>query len=152
MAERAGYGLTRGVIANIESGRKADITVDQLLALSYVLGVPPAVLALPVDQPHRYVRMAEGLDAHAYLRAFMALHWFRGDVGPRWDRFLSFREETSRDAQTIANEIMRVVGELTDLEWLNSQTDDTSLQDRIDRLTERLVELGVDVATYKIDE
>lgn len=40
LAEAAGQGLTRSVIANLENGRKADLTVQQLLAIAEALDVP----------------------------------------------------------------------------------------------------------------
>lgn len=47
-------GLTASVIANIETGRKdaagqrrRDITIDELLALAYVLEIPPVALLAP---------------------------------------------------------------------------------------------------------
>ncbi|MFD8770102.1 helix-turn-helix domain-containing protein [Microbacterium oxydans] len=40
LAERAGGGLTRSVIANLENGRKVDLSVQQLFAIAEVLNVP----------------------------------------------------------------------------------------------------------------
>ncbi|WP_349902619.1 helix-turn-helix domain-containing protein [Parafrigoribacterium humi] len=76
LAEMAGYGLTRGVIANIETGRKTDITVDQLIALSAALAIPPVVLAMPIDEPYRFVRLANGKNHVHTRRVFSAMDWF----------------------------------------------------------------------------
>lgn len=44
VADRSGGVLTRGVIANLESGRKYSVTVLELLALATALDVPPVWL------------------------------------------------------------------------------------------------------------
>ncbi|MFF1574122.1 helix-turn-helix domain-containing protein [Leifsonia sp. NPDC058292] len=44
-------GLSRSVITNIENGRKEDVTVRELLAMSEALRVPPAALMYPIDRP-----------------------------------------------------------------------------------------------------
>lgn len=41
--------VTRAVIANIESGRKADVTVRELAHLAYALEVPAVALAPVLD-------------------------------------------------------------------------------------------------------
>jgi len=51
LAEKVGEGLSRSVIANLENGRKDDITVRQLIALANVLRVPPAVLVVDLFSP-----------------------------------------------------------------------------------------------------
>ena len=51
LADRVGEGLTRSVIANLENGRKDDITVKQLFALAAVLEVPPAYLVVDTYRP-----------------------------------------------------------------------------------------------------
>lgn len=51
LAEKVGEGLTRSVIANLESGRKDDVTVKQLVALANALGVPPACLVVDLFDP-----------------------------------------------------------------------------------------------------
>lgn len=51
LAHQSGHGLTRSVIANLENGRKDDITVTQLLALASALHVPPALLIADIFKP-----------------------------------------------------------------------------------------------------
>jgi len=41
--------LSKGVIANIETGRKLELSVSQLLALSAALEVPPVALIMDID-------------------------------------------------------------------------------------------------------
>lgn len=51
LAEAAQNGLTRSVIANLENGRKDDVTVRQLMALSAALMVPPVALLADCFRP-----------------------------------------------------------------------------------------------------
>jgi len=60
LAAQVGTGMTRSVIANIESGRKADISVAQLLAISEVLGISPIALMLPLENPSSRISLREG--------------------------------------------------------------------------------------------
>ena len=73
--------ISRGVIANIESGRKTDVSVDQLLALSYQLGISPVVLALPIDQPNRLIRISEGARGTASARTGELIDWWLNVYG-----------------------------------------------------------------------
>ncbi|WP_165906050.1 helix-turn-helix domain-containing protein [Agromyces badenianii] len=43
--------LTRSVVTNIENGRRPDVTVSELLAISIALRVPPAALLFDVERP-----------------------------------------------------------------------------------------------------
>ena len=49
LAEEA--GLTRSIVANIENGRRDDLTVRELLSISEALRVPPAALLFDVTRP-----------------------------------------------------------------------------------------------------
>lgn len=51
LAELAGEGLSRSVIANLESGRKDDVSVKQLIALSNALRVMPPLLVADLFNP-----------------------------------------------------------------------------------------------------
>ena len=44
---KAGIPWDRSIVANIENGRRASISVDEMLALSYVLSVAPVHLIVP---------------------------------------------------------------------------------------------------------
>jgi transcriptional regulator with XRE-family HTH domain len=52
LAAEAGEGLTRSVVANLENGRKRDVTVAQWLAISRVLDVPPSALLVDYETPN----------------------------------------------------------------------------------------------------
>lgn len=62
LADAAGNGLTRSVIANIESGRKEGMTVDQLIAVCRVLGcnatdlVPDLASVVPIAEDVQELR------------------------------------------------------------------------------------------------
>jgi len=43
--------ITAAILENIESGRKADISVSQLLNIARALGVPPSLLLAPIARP-----------------------------------------------------------------------------------------------------
>ncbi|WP_166789412.1 helix-turn-helix domain-containing protein [Cryobacterium sp. TMS1-20-1] len=51
LATRSGKGFSRPVIANIETGRKKELTVSQLIGLSIGLGVSPAALLFDIHEP-----------------------------------------------------------------------------------------------------
>jgi transcriptional regulator with XRE-family HTH domain len=71
-------GMSRAVIANIESGRKREITVDELIALAWALDVPPVVLAVPMERPDAFVLTGGGKhEAETFTRASALVEWFR---------------------------------------------------------------------------
>lgn len=76
LSDRLGGELSRSVIANIESGRKTDVTVDQLLALAWVLDVPPVALALPLHEPFRHVQVVKGEAGSESTTAENLIGWF----------------------------------------------------------------------------
>lgn len=47
-----GGNITSAILENIESGRKADISVSQLLNISRALNVPPSYLLAPIGNPN----------------------------------------------------------------------------------------------------
>lgn len=51
LSDKVGEGLTRSVIANLENGRKEDVTVKQLIALAVTLRVPPVALVVDYFDP-----------------------------------------------------------------------------------------------------
>lgn len=152
LAEQAGCGLSRGVIANIESGRKRDITVDQLIALASVLGIPPAMLALPADQPLRFVRVAgieDDSSSRRTMRVWAAIEWFNGEMG---------KPEQSNSASVFAHALKRgiraYVRDFVALQQTRSKESDLLLELEADlrRSEEELEQLGIDLTEYKIDE
>ena len=47
-----GGNITSAILENIESGRKADISVSQLLNIARALNVPPSYLLAPIGNPN----------------------------------------------------------------------------------------------------
>lgn len=71
-----GFGISRSVVADLETGRKKSIDVPELLVLAAALGVSPAQLVFP-DLPRGKVEVLPGLDQESHD----ALRWFSGEAG-----------------------------------------------------------------------
>lgn len=82
LSERTNGAISKGVIANIETGRKRDLTVDELVALSWALDVPPVALALPIESPNSQVKIAEGKDELYSVTVGHAARWFVSPATP----------------------------------------------------------------------
>ena len=104
LSEKLGGELSRGVIANIESGRKTDVTIDQLIALAWALDVPPVMLALPIEEPSVNVRMTENPNGKQCLPALDAVLWFHAD-------FKLHQQIANGFGQILANELIRAAKE-----------------------------------------
>jgi transcriptional regulator with XRE-family HTH domain len=83
LAERTGLQIKRDVIANIENGRKKDLSVNQLILLAAALEVSPAAILVdimkPGDRSSVQVMSTEGqLEA---LTNWQSLQWIAGTVG-----------------------------------------------------------------------
>lgn len=159
LAEQAGYGLTRGVIANIESGRKTDITVNQLIALSSCLGITPVALALPIDQPYRWLRLSDSESAMRSIRVAAAIDWFQ-DLDSAWARG---RVNESQGAEIATNsvvairehhrQIYRILRLKTRVK--SGESAASALEEAFEELEameSRLQRLGIDSTFYKIDD
>ncbi|MDT3331376.1 helix-turn-helix transcriptional regulator [Microbacterium sp. KSW-18] len=72
-------GLTRSVITNIENGRRSDMTVDELLAVSAALRIPPAALLFPIEHPlsAHEIHEPEGQPG-AHPRVIESVDWLSG--------------------------------------------------------------------------
>lgn len=74
LVANVGGAIGKSVIANLETGRRQDVTVSQLMALADALGVPPVALLLPVEQPF------ERIEIGGWNRNINSLrHAFAGD-------------------------------------------------------------------------
>ena len=155
LAERAGAGLSRGVIANIESGRKADLTVDQLIAVSAVLGIPPSALALPTDQPLRFVRLygqEDGSSERRAVRGWAALEWFHGGNWILDDR--DRPNPASAVSRAITEGVREYVKHYTAMQAKASRGGKgfEGVEAALKETEDKLRQLGVDLTEYKIDE
>lgn len=109
LSDRLAGEMSRGVIANIESGRKQDLTVDQLVMLSAALGIPPVVLALPVEEPEAMVRVI-GMEQYAAerhsVRSHLLISWFMNEKSSRLPV-----EEFGGLGMNVANQTLKAVDE-----------------------------------------
>ncbi|MHA7261898.1 helix-turn-helix domain-containing protein [Arthrobacter sp. TMN-37] len=76
LSHRTGGEISRSVIANFESGRKTEVSVDQLIALSWALDINPVALAMPIQAPYKSLALA-GDDG--VLPTHQAVRWWLMD-------------------------------------------------------------------------
>lgn len=76
-----GIQLKRNVLGNLESGYRRTVSLPEVLALAYVLGVPPVLLMLPVGADED-VEALPGMTTHTWDAA----RWVTGEGGPPGDR------------------------------------------------------------------
>ena len=158
LSERIGGELSRGVIANIESGRKTDVTIDQLVALAWALDVPPVVLALPVDEPLKFVQMFQGPKVAQAIRSSSAVSWFNADANA--SRFNS----PAGPGTVLAQALLKAINEY---EWADAAARMAKIrlaegkidqvrfdedQAFLEKTAAALRSLGADLTVFKIDE
>ncbi|MCD2117092.1 MULTISPECIES: helix-turn-helix domain-containing protein [Rhodococcus] len=68
-----GYPLPRNSIANLENGRRSEVSVAELIVIARALRVPPLLLLFP-GIPGEKVEVAPGVEAFSYDAA----EWFSG--------------------------------------------------------------------------
>ncbi|TFD85012.1 XRE family transcriptional regulator [Cryobacterium lactosi] len=80
LALRAGAGFSRPVIANIETGRKKELSVSQLVGLSVGLGIAPAALLFDIYKPfgNSGIRRINGSQDGSYAQVITAVAWLAG--------------------------------------------------------------------------
>ncbi|PWI12316.1 transcriptional regulator [Streptomyces sp. NWU339] len=74
--EEIGHPIPRNVIANMESGRRANLPLIDVLVLAEALQTPPLTLIYPVG----YVPEVQRLPFRYTEPTWDALHWFTGDL------------------------------------------------------------------------
>lgn len=116
--------VTMAVLENIESGRKADLSVSQLLNIARGLGVPPSMLLAPMATPDATLDLPN-LSEH-----------FEGMTAAEFDCWLS--------ATSLSSYRPRLAAERGDIELLNSLRELGTLRRELERL--QLV-LGVQSAS-----
>lgn len=149
LSDKTGGKISRGVIANIESGRRDDMTVRELLDLCFVLQVPPVAMAFDLQEPYGRVELAGEDDLHASA----LINWFnaepetasRGRANPAksaaWALIEAHREAS--EAMSNYSSLLR-----------NNPTgqDDAELRRervRIEKALARLASQGVDVSSMR---
>ena len=81
--------ITASVIQNIESGRKADLSVAQLLDISKALGITPLALIVPIGKPYAKVDLPNVGDAVAAMTSIQVDRWFSESEPAESERALS---------------------------------------------------------------
>jgi transcriptional regulator with XRE-family HTH domain len=110
----AGGNVTQAVLENIESGRKADITVSQMLNIARGLSVPVSMLLAPMGTPDAALDLPNLSDD------------FSGMTAAEFDSWLS---STSASAYR-----PRLAAERADMAILNSLRELSTLRRELDRL------------------
>lgn len=106
LSDAIGGELSRGVIANIETGRKKDVTLDQTIALAFALKIPFVALAVPIFEPYKWVRLIRGKDVKADMRAAELANW----ITRKPDAFRKDRGDTGA-AGVVARAMLRAINE-----------------------------------------
>ncbi|GAA2125132.1 hypothetical protein GCM10009825_01190 [Arthrobacter humicola] len=113
-------GMSRSVIANIENGRRDDITVSELLAISRALRVPPVAILFDVNRPMAPVPAPgnEG-DISFRPRAIDIVDWVAGLDGPsQWSHErLVMEEELARNGPATTSMGMVLEASYGDSGW-----------------------------------
>lgn len=153
LSDKIGGMLSRSVIANIENGRKTDLTVDQLIALSWALDVPPVALALPLDEPWRYVRIVDSEDHIVAERAVHSVLWFidQGEL-PMTENEKSRSSAGRVLAKTTVRTLQKYGWALLESRMHKDEQARVEAERELERLSEELEGLGVDMTMYKVDE
>ena len=81
-ADKGLDGFNRSVLANIESGRRKYVTVDELVALAYVLDVAPIHLLVPVEVDQTVDEHFYRVCPDVFLPVPEARAWVRGSHAP----------------------------------------------------------------------
>lgn len=81
LADRTDGRVSESVLQNIESGRKADLSVVQLLEISRALGISPLLLLAPLERPMAPLDLAGLGDDLRSMTAAQFDTWVRG-TGP----------------------------------------------------------------------
>jgi transcriptional regulator with XRE-family HTH domain len=153
LSDKIGGMLSRSVIANIENGRKTDLTVDQLIALSWALDVPPVALALPLDEPWRYVRIVDSEDYVVYERAVHSVLWFIDQGELPMTKSEKTRSSAGRVlAKTTVRTLQKYGWALLESRAHKDEQARVEAERDLERLSGELEGLGVDMTMYKVDE
>jgi transcriptional regulator with XRE-family HTH domain len=71
-----GVAWDRGVVAKLETGRRANVSVAELLALAYVLDVAPVHLLVPLEDEQPYEVMPGRVEPAGLVRDWVRGVWY----------------------------------------------------------------------------
>ncbi|WP_448002696.1 helix-turn-helix domain-containing protein [Agromyces bauzanensis] len=155
-----GTKITESVLENIESDRKADLSLGQFLSIAYALRVPPTYLLAPLTRPTSGLDLKNVSDDLRHLTAAEFDAWFSGTSNgahrPSSAAERNDREDldTFRELYAIHRELDRlsVVAELeSNDETGNTATTASPAVTRIEALRLRALELTQLLATSGFD-
>ena len=110
----SGTKITESVLENIESGRKADLSLSQFLSIAYALRVPPSFLLAPLVHPAASLDLQNISDDLQGLTASEFDAWFSG-VASGGHRPTSAAERRDREDLEALRELASVVREISRL-------------------------------------
>ncbi|MGK0715029.1 helix-turn-helix domain-containing protein [Leucobacter sp. W1153] len=165
VADRAGEGLSRSIIANLENGRKNDLSLRQLISVAKVLRVPPVALAVDLFAPGESAPYPmPGLELPIFntqtfeieptrtpTRNVDFLRWFSGES--------FFTEEPSDGAPAMARGVLSALHgyrqswsalsrALHRFVGFSPDPDNAEVQDEFDRRHERVIQEAVSTVRW----
>lgn len=109
-----GASVTESIIENIESGRKVNLDVSQLLNIAMALEVPPSFLMAPMAAPSSSLDLPGLSDAFSEMTALQFDAWLAGDNGTAYmrvssnERYARLELDALRQLTDIDSEILRL--------------------------------------------
>lgn len=67
----------RNLVANLENGRRENVSIEEVLVLAYVLSVPPLLLFVPLGAEDHYA-----VTPHVTIHPDLAMQWIEGEIQP----------------------------------------------------------------------
>lgn len=128
--------MSRAVIANIESGRKSDITIDQLLAIAWALDIPPLALAVSAETPFERISIVNG-DEDAVLPIYDLVAWLTNS-------------ESLQDVAMVPPDVQQAAAILAQVTLVASATLSSNMHHL--RLLERLRAVGQPASADRVNE
>ena len=109
-----GASVTESIIENIESGRKVNLDVSQLLNIAMALEVPPSFLLAPIAAPSSSLDLPGLSDAFREMTALQFDAWLASDTGTAYlpvssnERYARLELDALRQLTEIDSEIARL--------------------------------------------
>ena len=109
-----GSSVTESIIENIESGRKVNLEVTQLLNIAMALEVPPSYLLAPMGAPTAAIDLPGLSDTFGTMTALQFDAWLSGTAagaytsGSANDRYARMELDALRELMTLDAEIRRL--------------------------------------------
>ncbi|MGO4535197.1 helix-turn-helix domain-containing protein [Leifsonia sp. 2MCAF36] len=145
-----GGNVTRAVLENIESGRKADISVSQLLNIARGLDVPVSMLLAPIGAPSSELDLPNLSDDFTGMTAAEFDCWFSATpLSSYQPRLASEREDIAtlnalRELATLRREIdrLRLVRDVGKSSGDSELASDSGLEDRLQSVEREVTRLA----------